>query len=236
MKAPIPKDEPLRLAALRRYQVMDTVAEQAFDEIVSLATHIFKTPIALISLVDEERQWFKSKAGLSAQQTPRDLAFCAYTMQQREVLAVEDATKDFRFADNVLVTGDPNIRFYAGAPLVTPDGFGLGSLCVIDRETRKLDDGQKAALQSLAKTVMTTLELRRVSRQLMDEVERVKTLSGLLPICSGCKNIRNDQGYWQRVEKFVGEHSNAKFTHTYCPDCLKIYFPDLKVEEVFGKL
>ncbi len=223
------------MSALRRYQVLDTVAEQAFDEIVKVASYIFKTPIALISLVDEDRQWFKSKVGLAASETSRDLAFCAYTMQQRNVLAVEDATKDSRFADNALVIGDPSIRFYAGSPLVTPDGFGLGSLCVIDRAPRKIDDSQKEILQSLAKMVMTTLELRRVSNQLVGEIERVKTLSGMLPICCGCKNIRNDKGYWERVEKYVQQHSNASFTHTYFPDCVKTYFPDLTSDEIFGK-
>jgi GAF domain-containing protein len=234
MKAPIPENEARRLVALRRYQVLDTMAEQSFDEIVKVAAYIFGTPIALISLVDEERQWFKAKVGLEPQETHRDLAFCAYTMQQNEVLTVADATKDSRFADNALVTGDPSIRFYAGAPLVTPDGFGLGSLCVIDRQPKVLDAAQKEILQSLSRMVMTTLELRRVSNQLVEEIERVKTLAGMLPICCGCKNIRNDKGYWERVERYVQDRSEANFTHTYCPDCAKKYFPDLTSEEIFG--
>ncbi len=222
------------MVALRRYKILDTMAEQAFDEIVKVAAHIFKTPIALISLVDGERQWFKAKVGLEARETHRDLAFCAYTMQQSEVLAVEDATKDARFADNALVTGNPNIRFYAGAPLATPDGLGLGSLWVIDRVTRKLDAGEKEILQSLGKMVMTTLELRRVSNQLVEEIERAKTLAGMLPICCSCKNIRNDKGYWERVEKYVQDRSEADFTHTYCPECVQKYFPELTSEEIFG--
>lgn len=236
MTATIPENEAKRLLALRRYQILDTAAEQAFDEIVKISAHIFKTPIALISLIDEQRQWFKSKVGLDAEQTVREQAFCAHTMLRREVMEVADATKDTRFADNPLVTGNPNIRFYAGAPLVTPDGLGLGSLCVIDRVVRSLDAEEKLVLQSLANMVMTTLELRRVSRELNAETERVKVLTGLLPICAHCKNIRNEVGGWMRVEKYVQEHTEVNFTHTYCPDCIKIYFPELTEEEIFGKL
>ena len=224
-------NERQRLDALKRYDILDSVAEQSYDEAVKVAAFVFGTPIAMISLVDAKRQWFKAKIGVDATETDRDLAFCAYTMQQPHVLAVEDATKDSRFADNSLVTGDPNIRFYAGAPLVTPDGHGLGSLCVIDRVPRVLTEPQKDMLQSLSRMVMNTLELRRISRQLTAEMEKVKTLTGMLPICAGCKNVRNDKGYWERVEKFVSDHSTAVFTHTYCPDCAKTYFPGITVEE-----
>jgi len=141
MEAPVPENEARRLLALRRYEVLDTVAEETFDEIVKVAAKIAGTPIALISLVDYERQWFKSRVGLDAQESPREQSFCAYTMQGPGVMVVEDATKDARFADNPLVLGAPDIRFYMGAPLTTPDGFGLGALCVIDRMPRHPDPG-----------------------------------------------------------------------------------------------
>lgn len=127
-----------RLAALKQYQILDTPAEAVFDDLTNLAAQICETPIALISLVDAERQWFKSKLGLTVTETPRNVAFCNYDIWQKEPLIVEDARKDARFANNALVTGEPYIRFYAGAPLITSDGLALGTLCAIDRIPRQL--------------------------------------------------------------------------------------------------
>lgn len=220
------ENEARRLFALRRYGILDTMAERTFDDIVHVAASVFDVPISLISLVDERRQWFKSKFGMTLPETPRDQAFCRFTMRQADVMVVEDATQDERFAHNPLVTGKPQIRFYAGAPLVSPDGMGLGALCIIDRKTRTLDHGQKRVLKALARSVMAMMELHRLSRDLARETRHVKMLSGLLPICSYCKNIRNDQGYWQRLEKYVEEHSLAKFSHSYCPTCVQTHFPD----------
>lgn len=227
MKPPIPSNEAARLEALRRYRVMDTPKEQAYDDITQLAAFICGTPIALMTLVDTERQWFKSKQGLAGTQTPRDQAFCAHTIFQSRLLVVEDATQDERFATNPLVTADPHIRFYAGTPLLTPDGFGLGSLCVIDRQPRKLSSEQASALESLGRMVIRQLELRRASADLASAAENIKILSGLLPICSYCKGIRNDQGFYQRVETYLAKHSDVTFTHGICPECIKKHFPGL---------
>ena len=232
MNSPVPEHEAKRLAALERYKILDTVAEQAYDDIVKVASYICGTPIALVSLIDEQRQWFKARVGLEVPETPREQAFCDYTIRQKSTLIVEDATQDERFASNPLVTGAPDIRFYAGAPLITPDGFALGSLCVIDRQARTLTAEQISALESLARVVVNTLELRFISTQLAGALNSVKTLSGLLPICIRCKNIRNDAGYWQRVESYVKEHSDAKFTMELCPSCSSKYLP--KVEEKKG--
>jgi GAF domain-containing protein len=226
MKAPLPPNEAARLEALRQYHLLDTAPEQSLDDVTHLAAYICGTPTALISLVDETRQWFKSRFGLNLTETPREQAFCAHTILQPDLLEVEDARADRRFADNPLVQADPKIRFYAGAPLRTPEGHALGSLCVIDRTPRKLNAEQRDALNRLARLVMKAFEVRRAADALAAATANVKVLSGLLPICSGCKQIRNDQGYWQRVEHYIGQHSEATFTHGLCPDCTKKYFPD----------
>ena len=219
MKAQVPANEAERLTALREYHVLDTGAEQAYDDITALAAHICGVPIAMVSLVDESRQWFKSKLGLNQRETPRDVAFCAHAILQTEPLVVRDAMKDGRFADSALVTRAPHIRFYAGFPLTTRDGHNLGTLCAIDRKPRRLTAQQKAAMQVLARQLMALLELRRASSGLAVALEHVKTLRGLLPICAWCKNIRTDAGYYQRIESFITAHTDAKFTHGICPDC-----------------
>ena len=166
MSAPIAKNEKQRLKVLWQYSVLDTVPEEIFDDLTELAARICEAPIALITLVDEKRQWFKSKVGISIKETSRDVSFCAHAITQPELFIVADATKDERFAHNPLVTSDPKVRFYAGAPLVSPDGYALGTLCVIDKVPRELRPGQEQALRILARHVMSQLELRRRSLEL----------------------------------------------------------------------
>ncbi|MGH6630339.1 MAG: GAF domain-containing protein, partial [Burkholderiales bacterium] len=172
MKPPLPSNEAARLDALRQYQVLDTPPEEAFDDLVRIAAQICGTPVALISLVDEHRQWFKARMGLEAQETPRDLAFCAHAILGSDVMVVPDASQDARFADNPLVTGDTHIRFYAGAPLIAPDSRALGTLCVVDREPHQFSDEQRQALQALARQTVAQLELRKQLRQLAAEVQQ----------------------------------------------------------------
>ncbi|HVO79001.1 MAG TPA: ATP-binding protein [Candidatus Bathyarchaeia archaeon] len=208
MKPSLHPEEQARLAALRQYKILDTAPEQGFDDLTLLASHICETPIALISLVDSDRQWFKSRVGLTAEETPRDQAFCAFAILQKELLVVKDATQDPRFSDNPLVQSDPQIRFYAGAQLYSSDELPLGALCVIDRKPRQLSECQYSALEALSRQVQAQLELRRnllelkqalelrdqaerVQQQLMQELQRAfndtRRLSDLLPVSSACK-------------------------------------------------
>ncbi len=155
----IAANETARLSALHRLQVLDTPPEPAFDRIVEIARSVFDVPIALISLIDSERQWFKAKCGLAVSETHRDLAFCSYTILHDTVLVVPDATRDPAFAKNPLVTGEPHIRFYAGAPLITEPGIRLGSLCIIDRRPRRFDESDARTLAGLAQVTVGELWL-----------------------------------------------------------------------------
>jgi two-component system NtrC family sensor kinase len=154
-------NDAARVAALQRYAILDSEPEQAFDDLTLLASYVCKTPIAYISLVDENRQWFKSKVGISATETSRNIAFCSMAIQQTDVFVVPDALKDERFRTNPLVISEPNIRFYAGAPLINEDGFALGTLCVIDQTPRVLGSDQEAALKALSRLVLAQMEFRR---------------------------------------------------------------------------
>ena len=187
-------EETARLAALRQYRILDTEPERAFDDLALLASQICATPIALISLVDADRQWFKARTGLAATQTSRAVSFCSHAIEQRGLFVVPDAREDDRFRDNPFVTGAPLVRFYAGSPLVTPEGHALGTLCVIDRVPRTLTTGQRESLDALRRQVEAQLELRRNLNELKlalaarDKAEAdVIKLSSLIPYCSTCQ-------------------------------------------------
>ena len=163
LQAPQPANEADRLAALHDFQILDTPPDDAFDRITRIASRILKTPIAIVSLVDKERQWFKSRLGVDTEETPREVAFCAHAICEQDVMVIQDASEDQRFADNPLVTEDPKIRFYAGAPLQDNAGHNLGALCVIDSAPRQIDDDQRAMLRDLASIVMDAMHLRRLA-------------------------------------------------------------------------
>jgi GAF domain-containing protein len=158
---PIPKDEPKRMATLRKYHILDTPPEDDFDNLATLAAQICGTPIALVTIIDRNRQWFKSRVGLDISETSRDVAFCAHAIMQRKLLIVPDTLKDKRFAENPFVKAGPRIRFYAGMPLITPNNQALGTLCVLDKVPRVLTSSQTEALKALGSYVMSQLESRR---------------------------------------------------------------------------
>lgn len=171
MKVPLSRDESKRLQALRNYRILDSEPEQSFDDLSLLAARICEAPFAMISLVEEERRWFKSTVGTTVRETPRDGSFCAHAILQSDVFVVRDALADERFANHPHVTTDPKIRFYAGAPLVTPDGYRIGMLCVADRIPRDLRPDQMEALRILSRQVMTRMELRRNLVEFKEAVE-----------------------------------------------------------------
>lgn len=158
---PMQTNDRARVAALQKYDILDTEPEKAFDDLALLASYVCKTPIALISLVDEDRQWFKSKVGVSFSETPREIAFCSLAIQQPDVFVVPDTLQDERFRNNPLVVSDPWIRFYAGAPLISEEGYALGTLCVFDRTPREFTTEQQEALKALSRLVLAQMEFRR---------------------------------------------------------------------------
>jgi diguanylate cyclase (GGDEF)-like protein len=192
IKPPVPSDESKRLQTLRDLRLLDTPPEERFDRVTRLAKQLFATEIALVSLVDADRQWFKSRQGLDAEETPRDISFCGHAIVDDDPLIVDDAAADPRFSDNPLVCGDPNIRFYAGHPVSAPDGSRIGTLCVIDSSPKQVTEEQKLLLAELAR--MVEEELIAANEATTDPTTGLSTRNGLVAIAghlvSLCKRKR----------------------------------------------
>ena len=175
LKNPLPANEKERLEALLSYDILDTLTEEEYDNISKLASYICQVPIASISLIDDKRLWFKSRIGIDETEAPREISFCQYSIMGNEIFEVPNTLENEIFKDNPFVTGKLKLRFYAGAPLTTPDGFNIGTLCVFDQVPKKLDNEQKKALSTLAVSVITLLELRKKNIELQSELENLAT-------------------------------------------------------------
>ena len=205
--------ESHRLHTLQLYRILDTETERTFDNLAKLASSICEVPISVVSFVDDKRQWFKAKVGLTITETPKDQAFCAHAIQDDKVMIVEDATRDERFANNPLVIGEPMIRFYAGAPLIVAGGERLGTLCVIDRKPRELTEMQLEALMVLRDSVVAQLELRKAADDFI-------AMQSLLPICAWCRNVRTEGPggeQWMPLYEYMSGQKTV--THGICPGC-----------------
>jgi diguanylate cyclase (GGDEF)-like protein len=187
LAAPLPQNEPTRLSTLRSLKLLDTPAEERFDRLTRLARRLFDVPIALVSLLDENRQWFKSCAGLGVQETARDISFCGHAIMQDDVFMIPDALADERFQDNPLVTGDPGIRFYAGQPLTVPNGSKLGTLCLIDTRPRELDDVERGLLRDLAH--IAEQEIAAIELATVDELTLLANRRGFEALAQHALNV-----------------------------------------------
>lgn len=229
LSAPIPKDERNRLDALRGLDVLDTEAEERFDRLTRLARRLFDVPICLISLVDANRQWFKSCIGLSASETNRDISFCGHAIMQADIFVVEDAHEDERFADNPLVTGEPHIRFYAGYPLTLSSGFRIGTLCIIDRQPRHFSRDEYQDLEDLGKLVVS--ELEAVQTATLDPLTGLSNLRGFELLAKQClaKCQRQKQDatlFFFDLDNF--KEINDRFGHPEGNEALKAFGDTLK--------
>ncbi|OXS15882.1 GGDEF domain-containing protein [Zobellella denitrificans] len=197
--------EQQRLAVLSRYHILDTPPEPAFDDITRLAAHLCNAPVAVINFIDEERQWFKSEIGLGVRETPLDISICVHALLEQELLVVPDTRQDPRFASNPLVTGEPYLRFYAGALLRTPEGLPLGTLCVLDYLPRTLTEEQLALLQALARQVMRLLELGRINRQqaeMLSDLDQTREKLAVLAATDPLTGLANRRAFGTLLKQY----------------------------------
>ncbi|MEP6610233.1 MAG: PAS domain S-box protein, partial [Mucilaginibacter sp.] len=218
-KLPLPHNEKARLKALHNYAILDSLNEPEFDRITELASIICDVPISLITLIDEKRQWFKSANGVAGTGTPRDISFCQYTIMDTAILEVEDATKDDRFKDNEFVVNEPAVRFYAGYPLVDPQGYALGSLCVIDQKPKILTDKQKKALELLAAETISLIVERRQKEELRN-FEKLFTLSNDLVFVGGI------DGFFKKINPAFTKIFGWSEEHLLNTSSFEFYHPD----------
>jgi hypothetical protein len=220
-----PSREQLRLDALRLYGVLDCEPERRYDEIANLAAAALDMPIAMVSLVDADRQWPLATVGIARDEVPRSQSFCTHAIGRDEPLVIDDASSDARVSSTLLVTGETKARFYAGAPLVTPQGHHVGTVCVIDRTPRELSPRKLDILVGLARQTIELLEHRLTAARLLDAQARLRTMATLIPICSHCRKVRDESNQWLTLERLVQAKTGSRFTHGICPECVREHYP-----------
>jgi PAS domain S-box-containing protein len=228
IKPPLPKDENLRLIELAKYEILDSKSEASFDDLTLLASEICKTKISLISLIDKNRQWFKSKVGLIAEETPRDISWCGYTILGDDIFEVEDSELDERFSDNPLYLNEPKVRFYAGAPLISKSGFKLGTLCVIDNKPMKLSEWQRSVLIKLAKQVVILIESRLREQKLLEAKSKLDTIVNNIPIML---SSFDEKGNFEWVNNEWVNELGWDLPQMEGIDMLSQFYPDPKKKE-----
>ena len=214
-----------RLATLSQYRILDTEAEPEYDRLTRLAAQVCRTPVSVVTLVDEHRQWFKSRFGLDADSIPREYPLCAYAIESDDCLVIDDMARDNRFASYPVVTGEPRIRSYLGAPLTVGPDLRLGTLCVIDVEPREFTADEIEALGTLRDAVVNLLELRR-TRRLLESVRSV------VPVCAWCDAVRiahEQDEIWVRPHEFVAAQHDV--THGICPTCARSMLAEVPPDE-----
>lgn len=217
--------EQARLDALHGYGVLDGEPEARYDEIAKLAAAALEMPIAMVSLVDADRQWALAAVGIARGEVPRAQSFCTHAIGRDEPLVIEDASTDPRVGSTLWVTGSTRARFYAGAPLVTPQGHHVGTICVIDRATRTLAQRELDILTGLARQTVELLEHRLTTARLFDARARLQTMVALIPICSHCRKVRDESNHWLTLERMVQAKTGSRFTHGICPECVREHYP-----------
>jgi hypothetical protein len=218
-----PAHEQARLDALRRYGILDSEPERRFDDIAKLAAAALDMPIAMVSLVDEDRQWSMATVGIERGEVPRAQSFCTHAITQDWTLVIEDTSIDARVS--MIVSDQLQARFYAGAPLITPEGQRVGTVCVIDRTPRTLARRELDILAGLARQTIELLEHRLTAARLGDAQQRLSTMATLIPICSHCRKVRDEGNHWLTLERLVQAKTGSRFTHGICPDCVREHYP-----------
>ncbi len=217
--------EQARLDALRGYGVLDCAPEARYDEIARLAATALDMPVAMVSLVDADRQWSLAAFGIARGEVPRGQSFCTHAIGHDEPLVITDAGSDSRVSSTLLVTGSTKARFYAGAPLVTPHGHHVGTVCVFDRSPRVLTRRELDILVGLARQTVELLEHRLIAAQLLEARARLQTMVSLIPICSHCRKVRDETNSWLTLERMVQAKTGSRFTHGICPECVREHYP-----------
>ncbi len=225
MPAPIPVDEAIRLDALRAYQILDTEPDASFDDITKLASILCDAPIALVSFVDENRQWFKARVGFDGMETDRCISICAWAILDDELFEVPDMLADDRFASSSVVLGEPFIRFYAGMPLRSSEGMLLGTLCVIDTKPRVLSSSQRDGLRALARQVSALLDGMVVSRHLAEALATLDVFDRDFASCVLCGDVVF-KDMQMSFREFLAAHTPARFHDTVCAPCTPTYDPE----------